>query len=222
MAIPLTAIISGMTAAGQLAGGASKLLKNRKRPQYEVPDSARQALAIAQAQYADPTMPGYEQAEENINLAVANAIQGMQESGNARVGFQGAVAQGQSALRELTGQNAMYNQQEGDQLQAALEVMAQREDTQFQMNEFAPYSDAVREGRDMIGGGLENLMTAAEIGSLSISDAEEEEGSGLGVNPLGMMGGGVSNTASSVSAMGSGVQAGQIAYIIDQLSKRGY
>ncbi len=45
-------------------------------------------------------------------------------------------------------------------LQQMSQQYAQAQDTEFQMNEFAPFADKAQEKRDMFGAGLENLMGA--------------------------------------------------------------
>jgi len=170
MALPAAAIpalIQGIVGTGQMVGGGISMLTNR-RPDYEIPESTRQALALAQAQFADPYMPGYERAEENIDLATSNAIRAAQEGGNARAGFQGSVAEAGAATRDLAARNEMAQQADSEQLQRVLQVMAQAEDLEFQMDEFAPFADRQQMSADIIGAGLENYMGAAEDFGLGV------------------------------------------------------
>jgi hypothetical protein len=159
--------MKGIIGTGQVVGGGISMLTNR-RPDYEIPESTRQALALAQAQYADPYMPGYERAEENIGLATSNAIRAAQEGGNARAGFQGAVAEAGAATRDLAARNEMAQQADSERLQRVLQVMAQAEDMEFQMDEFAPFADRQQMSADIIGAGLENYIGAAEDFGLGV------------------------------------------------------
>lgn len=160
---PLT--LSTLIGAGQAIGGFAKTLK--KRPEYGIPEGAKQALAIAQAQAADPNMPGYSQAKDQTDLATANALNVARETGAAAYGTQAAVAQAQAANRDLAAMNETAQRADMQNLQGAQMAMADRQDLQFQMNEFAPYSDAVQEGRDMFGAGLENIVSSLTAQSLA-------------------------------------------------------
>jgi hypothetical protein len=218
--IPLPILVSGATSAAQLLGGFGKLA--RRRPEYEIPESARRALGMASARATDPRMPGYGQAQENINLAAANAMSALQQSGNTAIGLQGVVGQAQAANRDLSAQNEMSQQRDLMSYESALGTMGEYEDLQFQMNEFAPYSDRQQEGRDMIGGGLENLMLTAS-----------------GAELLGLRGGvymeeldenkddiseGVGNVAEGVSSLARGVDLSSIltSNVLRRLKNRGY
>lgn len=168
MALPaaaIPAIIQGATGLAQAIGGGASLLTNR-RPEYEIPESLRQSLAIAQAQFADPYMPGYERAREDISLGMSNAVRAAQEGGNAQMGFQGAVAEAGAQTRKLAGQNEMAQQRDAERLQQVLQVMSQAEDMEFQMNEFAPFSDRQQMSSDIFGAGLENIIGGAQTYAL--------------------------------------------------------
>lgn len=169
---PLT--LSTLIGAGQAIGGFAKTL--RKRPEYDIPEGAKQALAIAQAQAADPNMPGYSQAKDQIDLATANALDVARQTGAAAYGTQAAVAQAQAANRELAGMNETAQRADIQNLQGAQMAMADRQDLQFQMNKFAPYADAVQEGRDMFGAGLENIVNSQTLSAFMGSPANSTAG----------------------------------------------
>jgi hypothetical protein len=175
MALPLPLLLSSATAGMQLVGGAGKLL--RRRPEYDIPESARMALGMASAQSVDPFMAGYEQAQGNINLATSNAIMASQMRGDGAVGLQSIAGQAQAANRDLSAQNEMADFRADQAYQAALGVMSQYENLEYQVNEFAPYADAQQEGRDMIGAGLENLMLTAQgldLAGISLFEEDKE------------------------------------------------
>lgn len=187
MPLPVAAIptiIKGALGAGQLIGGGISMLTNR-RPDYEIPESTRQALALAQAQYADPYMPGYERAQENIDLATSNAIRAAQEGGNARAGFQGAVAEAGAATRDLAAQNEAAQQADMERLQRVLQVVAQAEDLEFQMDEFAPFADRQQMSSDIVGAGFENLLGASEDFALGIEGGLFKVGKRRGARAAG-------------------------------------
>jgi len=189
MAIPaalIPTLIKGTIGAAQTAGGGLMRLTN-KRPKYEMPDALRQRFALAQAEYADPYMPGYERAQDNINLGMANAIRSMQESGNVQAGFQGSVAEASAAQRGLAAENEGAQQRDRENLQRVLDAVAQAQDLEFQMNEFAPFADRQQLSEDMIGGGLENIMSSADdfglASTLGLLGSETNDGQEANSSP---------------------------------------
>lgn len=160
--MPIPAFIPAAVGAAQLIGGVIGRFAG-KRPKREIPQSAREALAISKLQAASPYAPGYGQAREGIEVATANALAAAQASGNPAAAVQGIVGQQQAASRELTAQNLQYQAGAQQRLQGALGAMAEEEDRQFQINEFAPYADRARLSEDLIGAGVTNLNDSANM-----------------------------------------------------------
>lgn len=185
-AFAIPAIISGVTGAGQLIAGAMSAASN-KRPDYQIPSALRQSVALARAQVQDPYAPGYGQAKDNLDLAAANAVYASQQSGNAQIGLGEIVGQTESGLRELQAMNAKDQKGDIQDYRVALAQYAQAQDTQFQMNEFAPYAQRAQESRDVFGAGLENIMGAAQqYGLMSTYQNKRVPG---GVPPFSTTGG---------------------------------
>lgn len=156
-AIP--AIIQGVTSISQLIGGAAK---KANRPQYEISDSAKQSLALAQSQATDPYMPGYSQAKTNIDLSAANKIAAAAKYGNAQESLSGIMGQEGAMLRDLGARNEAIQKQNLQNYQGALSDYSQLEDQKWALNKLDPYKDAAAEKRDMVGAGIENLFGSTD------------------------------------------------------------
>lgn len=192
--MPIPALIPAAIGGAQLIGGLVGRF-SRKRPKREIPQSSREALGIARLQAGSPYAPGYQQARAGIDIASANAMAAAGASGNAAAAIQGVVGQQQNANRELTAQGLQYQAGAQERLQGALRMMAEEEDRQFQINEFAPYADQMRLSEDMIGAGAINLSSAGnmlfaadQMGLLKFGKSSTTSPSGPGVStgPLGL------------------------------------
>ena len=202
----IPALIPAAIGAAQLIGGAISRFSS-KRPKREIPRAAREALAVSQIQAASPYAPGYGQAREGVEIASANALAAAQASGNPAAAIQGIVGQQQRANQDLVGQNLQYQSGAQQRLQGALGVMAEEEDRQFQINEFAPYADKVRLGEDMIGAGATNINSSAnmlfaadQMGLLNFGKKKERPGMTGALMQLGQ---------SAAGAMGQNSQESQ-------------
>jgi hypothetical protein len=156
-------------------GGAIR--SSKKRPTYSIPKALNQKLARAEFEAASPYMPGYSQAKDQLDMVSANAVQAASEVGNIQEMLPAIAAQQSSSELKLAEQNAMDQNRDEEILLAALSEMAAAQDQEFQMNEFAPFADAYNEGREMIGAGTTNLMSALIAGQLTGSASPN-----LGVN----------------------------------------
>ena len=159
-AFAIPSIIAGVTGAGQVLGGLFGALGN-KRPEYEIPESLRQSVALARLKVQDPNAPGYSQAREQLDLTAANALYAAQQSGGAQIGLGEVVGQTEAGARHLQQMNVEDQARDVERYQSSLGELAQAEDVQFQMNEFAPYAQRAQESRDVFGAGLENIMLGA-------------------------------------------------------------
>ena len=158
MPIPFAAIPAAIqlaTSIGQFAGG---LARRVDRPQYEISDSAKQALALSRAKATTPYMPGYSQAKTNIDLATANKIKAAGQYGNAQESLAGIAGQEASMIRNINARNEAFRDKSINEYGSELNRMAQREDMEFKLNKLDPYKDQFQEGRDMTGAGIENLF----------------------------------------------------------------
>ena len=160
----LPSLIQTIAGGAQLLGGARRL-NNLERPQYEIPQEAASALTLAAQRAGDPESLAITNARRQSNLNFANAINAARLSGGGSAAAPALLAQANMQTNQIAAQQDQYRQAMEGQYMDQLGQMAQRRDMQFQMNEFAPYAQTYNEGREMVGGGLENLY--AGIGGLS-------------------------------------------------------
>jgi hypothetical protein len=184
----LPAVFAGISAITQMAQGKKKLKALEAaggRPEYETPEEVKQALAISQANYADPTMPGQQTMYDRNSLAAANAARAAIEGGGGISSLAGIAAAESQGAQNIGIAGANFQNQQELQYQNQLGNMANYQDQAFQINEFAPYTEAYNEGREQIGAGQQNLYGA--LGSIA------KVGMGMAMNP----------TAPTVQEMGT-------------------
>ena len=160
----LPSLIQTIAGATQLAGGASRL-NNLERPQYQIPQEAKSALTLAAQRAGDPESLAISNARRQSNLNFANAINAARLSGGGTAAAPALLAQANMQANQIAANQDQYRLAMEGEYMGQLGQMAQRRDMQFQMNEFAPYAQTYNEGREMLGGGFENLY--AGIGGLS-------------------------------------------------------
>lgn len=155
----MTGLEIGMlvTALGQLTGGIGKDLLN-ERPKKDLPPALMQSLSLANVRAMDPLGPGYDQARALQAQNSANQLAAAQAAGNPMEAIQSIVGAQNEGLSNLAAMQAQYRDTAQRDLQQKLSEVAGAEDTQWQINEFAPVADRKREGRDMIGAGTQNLF----------------------------------------------------------------
>lgn len=165
MPLPL-ALIGAIPSLVQGGIGIAQMIKGRrqlnglKRPEYQMPQEIAANLAIARARAADQSVPGDAMQYDRAGLAAANALAGAREGG----GGLGSISAIQSGLSNANQNIALANQQQRqanqDRLMNMQEVVSKYRDQEWQMNKFAPYSDAVTEAKQRIGAGQQNMFGA--------------------------------------------------------------
>src|SRR5574343_1092422 len=80
-------------AATNVAGFGLKKFMGAGRPEYEIPDSAKQALATARILQADQYMPGEQKAMDRAGVSSANAVAAAREGGNVLESISGIQGQ---------------------------------------------------------------------------------------------------------------------------------
>lgn len=150
-------MITGM----QQAASGKRILSNLERPTYEIPGAAKQSLAVSEAMYADPRMPGQSRTESQIGQTLANYNRAARETSNPLAGLAMAQANANRGYNDLATQSAAYQRQDQQNLQQNLGQYAQYQDQKWQMNKFAPYNEKYNEGREMIGASQQNQFGAA-------------------------------------------------------------
>lgn len=133
----LPAIIGGAQAIGGLLGKAF----GKKRPEYEIPESVRQAVSLAALDAGSPYAPGYEEARAGLDVASSNALSMASQSGLGSASSLGAVVgQQEAGLRSLAADNAAYRAGAQERYQNALTMLGGYEEKEWQLNEFAPHA----------------------------------------------------------------------------------
>lgn len=152
-------VFQGIVGASQMIQGRNTL-KNLVRPEYEIPGEVQSALTLSKQAYGDPYSVGEVRAQNNIGLAAANAYANARDGG--QVSNLAPAIQGQQSK----SYNQLQTQVEADRerrlgsLMDNLGIMAKYQDTKWQMNKFAPYSEKYNEAREQIGAGQQNVFGA--------------------------------------------------------------
>jgi len=144
----------GMGALQGIAGGAG--LATNKRPEFEIPAAAKQALAMSNMR-ANSNMPTYNNDIQNAQLATANQLSAAKESGNPLTVLPQLQANENAAMRGIQSQNAQYHDQAVQQQQQQLQRQADYQEQQFQVNQFAPYADKQNRSNQLVGSGISNM-----------------------------------------------------------------
>lgn len=144
----------------QGAGGLGGMLSN-KRPQFEIPAAAKQALSIANMR-ANSNMPNYNNAVQNAQLTTANQLSAAKESGNPLTVLPQLQANENAAMRGIENKNMQYHDNAVQNQQQQLQRQADYQEQQFQVNEFAPYADKQNRSNQLIGAGLSNITGALD------------------------------------------------------------
>lgn len=163
--VPLIAaapsIFQGLTGLFQGNRGRREL-DSLQRPTYEIPREVDMMLQLAQANYSDPYTQSELNARRDIGLAGANAVTQGRDSGNLGgmlPAIVSAQSQGYNRLSEMA--EATKERQRG-MLTDMLGLKAKYRDTEWQINEFAPYMDKYNEAREQIGAGQQNVFSALD------------------------------------------------------------
>ena len=167
---PVTASIL-LSAGTNLAGFGLKRFLGSGRPDYEIPDSARQALNLARIHAADPNMPGEQKAIERAGVSAANSARVAQESGNALEALPSIQGQYDATTQGILARSEADQKADQQRLAQQLAQMAQYEDMRYQMNEYAPYAEKQQETRDLVGSLSTNLSSALLHQGLSADGA---------------------------------------------------
>lgn len=144
----------------QGAGGLGGMLSN-KRPQFEIPQAAQQALGIANMR-ANSNMPNYNASIANAQLGTANTIAAAKESGNPLTVLPQLQANENAAMRGIENQNLQYHDNAVQNQQQQLQRQADYQEQEFQLNEFAPYADKQNRSNQLIGSGISNITGALD------------------------------------------------------------
>ena len=153
----LPALFQTITGSIQAIEG-QQTLNSLQRPEYEIPSEVRTALTLAQQEYGSV---GRDEMNARIQnqLGAANSASVAVASGNGYAAAPAIEAQRQAGSREISALAEQKRRADLQRLMASQENMANYKDQEFQVNKFAPYAQRYNEGREQIGGGLENINT---------------------------------------------------------------
>lgn len=141
-----------------------KMLKNNKRPAYEIPEDIKRNLTEAQ-QGALQGLPE-EQKQQFLTNIQRGTAQSLAAGSNRKGGLVNIATLNQNqndsygGLMAADSQARMQNKQ---QLYGARESMANYSDQAFQINKLNPYYEKQAEGLAMEGAGMQNIGNSFQI-----------------------------------------------------------
>ena len=199
-AIP--SIFQGSVASKQMREG-QELLRGLERPEKSVPTATQQALTLAAAEYADPTMPGENLMRNRVAASSANAISAAQEGGNPLAVIGKIQANQNKANQNIGIASAERQRLDSASYQNMLNVFGKYQDENWHYNKLAPYQEKYNEGREMIGAGQQNMFGALDrLASIGGTFMNTIGGNGIKVTPTSAPGPGA-----VPSMFASGIQA---------------
>jgi hypothetical protein len=140
---------------------ANKLAKE-ERPDYQIPQSEKDALSIAQQLATQRELPGQDIMEQNIRSGTASGISRMTEVADSPAMLLGNIAnmvgKENQSMNELGIAAANYYTQNQRNLQSSLQRMGQQELSKWQYDEMKPYEEAMHAAATMREGGLQNIV----------------------------------------------------------------
>lgn len=146
----------------------ARKLAEAERPEYEIPQSEKDALSIAQQLATQRELPGQGAMEESIRANTASGISRMSEVADSPAMLLGNIAtmtnKENQALNQLGISAANYYAQNQRNLQSALSRMGQQELAKWQYDEMKPYEEAMQAAAMMREGGLQNIVGGAKSG----------------------------------------------------------
>ena len=176
------AIIGGVAGLAQLGMGIADKIKAAKKQKeaqsfweknkYQIPESAKSQLALAERSAAGLRLPGQDIMEENIRTSTAQGVQDAKEAamtGGDVLGMLSQVYSGQQNQFKQLGLEAAQNYQQRQQyLGSVLGQMAGYEQQKWQYNSLYPYQQMLGQaeaygnrGAQQINSGLGSIAGAA-------------------------------------------------------------
>lgn len=145
-----------------------------QRPEYSTPQEVLTAASISRQNYADPNMPGQSAMYDRTALSGQNTAANAAAGGNPFAAAVAAQANMDKSNEQIGVRSAEFAERAREDYQNQLGVLAGYRDTEYQMNEFAPWKDksqyTLNEFRDMRQAGLRNTYGALDnIGRIGIS-----------------------------------------------------
>lgn len=173
---------------GMVLGGSQLMKSNRMnpvRPEYEIPESEKRALGVAEGLASQTRLPGQSAIEGRLDQTTANSLATIERMGYGGASDINAASRAygnqQDKETELGVAAAGFNIQNQKNLEQALNKMAVYEDKQWQINEQQPFLDDSRAKAALYEGGMQNLVggfkdTAGGVSNILLADAMKTGG----------------------------------------------
>lgn len=163
---PATALmLSKLLFSGiQYASGAMDA-KNQTRPQMPMPQGMIDALNIFQRRAGETRLPGQDAFEDEIDLDVANNMAKAMTVAGGPSGAQYVTTisgQGLEGKRKIAADAAAYQDANEVRLANHKKDMAALENQIFNVNQLAPYLDAMKAASAKMGAGITNAFSTAD------------------------------------------------------------
>jgi len=182
MAIGAAAIGLGIQGAKALVGGIQalkgrKMLKNNKRPTYEIPEEIKQNLNAAKLREIEGLPEAQRQAAVNdIKASQAAALAGGNDRQAGISGLAGGMNAANSAYANIANADVAARQSNQAGVTAANSVMAGFKDKAFSYNKDQPFQAKQAEGQGLVGSGMQNIAGALDsAGSILMQRIESGE-----------------------------------------------
>jgi hypothetical protein len=170
----ISSVASGLGAGLNLIKGlgqqdkAEDILRENKRPTYRTPQAARDSLALAEAQAGAGLSDGAKQVyTQNAERGLSATLHAITANGGNLNNVGAVYGTYNTGLGNLALLDEDARARDRAALYAQLNQAAEYEDKEFQINQWAPYADAVqaaaalrKQGNDNINTGINNLITA--------------------------------------------------------------
>lgn len=168
MAAPLLyapALLSAGVGLAQTIKGLS--MDEGERPEFDIPDSAQEALANARYQASQTKLPGVDTTRDILREDAANAIFNATRAATSPGQILSAVSGVNEALNKsemnLAVQGAQRYDQNQGMLRGELNKMAGWEQMDWIQDEWNPYMQNLQRKQSLLSGGLNNIMSGVNM-----------------------------------------------------------
>lgn len=142
---------------------------NPVRPEYEIPKSEMESLAMSQSLANQGRLPGQSQMEDQLGLAASQGYAGVQRAGRSAqsvMANMSSIAGNQNrSLNDLTIAAAGQKRQAQMSHIQGLSRMGQYEDQRWNINQQVPYLNSVQKKQSLEAAGMANIGGA--LGDMS-------------------------------------------------------
>lgn len=173
------ALIKTILGGAQMIGGGIMGARN-KRPTFEIPEAATQALGLARAQAGSDVLPAQGLFEnliaESSGDSMAASRAGAQNPAQVLEQALGINKNRNKSLTQLAISGMDRKDRNISQLQSAMGAMAGWQKMQFDINEMQPFLERAGTASSLLGAGMQNTLGAIDsYGATKIGDAELQQ-----------------------------------------------